>query len=628
MFKKIGGFFYHLRLRTKLIGVISTLVVASLLTIIFAASYVFRLTIQGNINDSNLKLVELLSKNVQNELSRSTEKLNLLGELAVQEVKSQSLDEMRARFFLNDPGLIYAGVSREIKNDRSFPGTFRALHNDALLEATGVSLDQLESTIKERWEQLLPVLSKEIVILNVSDLFKTGVFFLAVPFHSEGDQVVTVAWGFFKLDPLQLLFRKKNKKEVETFLVDGRGDVIAHSDEKLVLSRANLSGIKIVEAMLRIKNQNLNWRYSDERGFSLGAFQKTSLAGLGVVATVREFDAFEAIRFILRRNLYLTAFIVSLSVLIVYFFSKSISSSIITLAMATKEVEKGNFDVNVPVDSGDEVGELTRSFNSMTTGLKERERLKSTLGKFANKEIAEQAARGELKLGGERREAAVFFSDIRSFTSISEKLQPEEVVEFLNQYFTRMVRIVDEHHGNVDKFIGDAIMALWGAPSSHGNDCENSIRASIKMRTDLAEFNAERLAVGKFSLSIGMGINFGPLLSGQIGSDDHLAYTVIGDTVNLASRIEALNKPFGTDILITEEAYLKTKGTFTVEPMKKITVKGKEEPQQIYAVLGVVGDSAAPQTIDELRKRLGTHFDEKKAEHVDEEEVKFEIVEG
>ncbi|MBL8994464.1 MAG: HAMP domain-containing protein [Spirochaetia bacterium] len=626
MFQKIRSYLYHFRIRTKLITVISLLVGVALIAIIFAATYFFKRNIEGNINVNNLSISELLALNVRNELTRSTEKLNLLGDLAVQDVQAASLNEMRARFFVNDPSLIYAGVSRRIGTDRAFPGTYRALHNDAILESSGLSAGAVESIIQGRWEKLLPVLTGEAVILNVSDAFKTGVFFLALPFQQEGGRVQTIAWGFFKSDPLQKLFKKKGI--TETFLVDSRGDVIAHTDEAMVLSRANLQSLAIVEVMLRSKQDNRNLPYTEGKEKFIGSFKKIPFAGLGVVATVPTKKAFEEVDHIQRRNIYLTVLVLSIAVLIGYFFAKTLSSPIITLAGATKQVESGNFDVDVPVESGDEVGELTTSFNAMTKGLKERERLKSTLGRFVNKEIAEMAAKGELKLGGERRDAAVFFSDIRSFTAISEKLQPEEVVEFLNQYFTRMVTLVHNHHGSVDKFIGDAIMALWGVPSSHGNDCENAIRCSLEMRKNLNQFNLDREKEGKFPLKIGMGINYGPLLSGQIGSEDHISYTVIGDTVNLASRIEALNKPFGTDILITEDAYQKTKGLFTVEPMKKITVKGKAEPQQIYAVVGEVNDPSAPKTIEEVRALLGTHFDEKKASHTDEEEVKYEIVEG
>jgi adenylate cyclase len=220
----------------------------------------------------------------------------------------------------------------------------------------------------------------------------------------------------------------------------------------------------------------------------------------------------------------------------------------------------------------------------------------------------------------------VFFSDIRAFTAISEKLEPEEVVDFLNQYMTRMVNCVNATKGVVDKFIGDSIMAVWGAPVSYGNDTENAIEGALMMRRELAEFNRGRGGDKKPFIKIGCGINTGPLLVGQIGSEERMEYTVIGDTVNLASRIEQLNKPFGTDILISQESYGLIKDIYRVEPMQKIKVKGKAEPQQIYAVLGRIDDPASPKDIRELRRLLGIDVDFK-AELPAGDEVKYEILE-
>jgi adenylate cyclase len=262
----------------------------------------------------------------------------------------------------------------------------------------------------------------------------------------------------------------------------------------------------------------------------------------------------------------------------------------------------------------------------MGRGLEEREKLKETFGKFVNKEIAERVLKGEIKLGGERVKAAVFFSDIRSFTAISEKLEPEEVVEFLNQYMTRMVNCVNRTFGVVDKYIGDAIMAVWGAPVSKGNDCENAINGALMMRKELMEFNKGRGGPKKPIIKIGCGINFGPLLAGQIGSEERMEYTVIGDTVNLASRIESLNKPFGTDILVSMDVYNLVRSIYRFEPMQKIKVKGKTEPQQIYAILGRADDPASPKSLDELRKLLGIEMTGKPAGDVGEE-VKYEIIE-
>ena len=212
-----------------------------------------------------------------------------------------------------------------------------------------------------------------------------------------------------------------------------------------------------------------------------------------------------------------------------------------------------------------------------------------------------------ITLGGESKTATIFFSDIRSFTSMSENLEPFEVVEFLNEYMTRMVDCVNKTNGVVDKFIGDAVMAVWGAPVSAGSAAEdalNCVRASLMMRTSLLEFNKGRGGDKKPVIRIGCGINTGPVIAGQIGSHERMEYTVIGDTVNLASRAEGLNKPFATDILITEQTWLLIKDRVVTEKMPPVSVKGKDKPVQLYAVLGLAGAGLVPG-LAEIRKTLG-----------------------
>ena len=265
----------------------------------------------------------------------------------------------------------------------------------------------------------------------------------------------------------------------------------------------------------------------------------------------------------------------------------------------------------------------------MAKGLAERERIKSAFGKFVNKSIAELVINREVKIGGERKEVAVFFSDIRSFTQISESLEPEEVVEFLNQYITRMVSCINRTKGVVDKYIGDAIMAIWGAPVSSGDDAFNAVNAALLMRDQLIEFNSDRGTEKKPAIKIGCGIHYGPVLAGQIGSEEKMEYTVIGDTVNLASRIESLNKAFGTDILVSEETAERVKDRFRMVPMRKITVKGKSEPLQIYAVLGRLANINSPKTLDDLRRLIGTegaYSGTDTADQIIEKEVKYEIL--
>jgi adenylate cyclase len=233
--------------------------------------------------------------------------------------------------------------------------------------------------------------------------------------------------------------------------------------------------------------------------------------------------------------------------------------------------------------------------------------------RFTNLEVAMRAMRGELPLGGETKQATVLFTDIRSFTSMSEKLEPAEVVEFLNDYMTRMVTCVNKTGGVVDKFMGDAVMAHWGAVSTAGSpaaDALNAIRAALAMRIALRAFNAGRDgSVKRPRIRIGCGISSGPVVAGQIGSQERMEYTVIGDTVNLANRLEGINKPLHTDILISEETWKLVGRYLITEKMPMVRVKGKEKPVRIFAVINLRARNPAeqrrPVTLREVRILMG-----------------------
>jgi len=380
--------------------------------------------------------------------------------------------------------------------------------------------------------------------------------------------------------------------------------------------------------MMKNPNPNAQTAYRDENGAkSLGAFSRIGYSDSAVVSYVNEDVAFGMVYKIQKIIIWLTGVVLAASFLITLFFSRSLSRPIKKLTDASRQIQEGNYDIKIKSVSRDEIGELTDSFRDMAQGLVERERIKSAFGKFVNKELAELVMNNEVKIGGERKDVAVFFSDIRSFTKISEALEPEEVVEFLNQYIKRMVGCVNRTKGSVDKFIGDAIMAIWGAPLSSGDDPFNAVNASLMMREQLLEFNLDRGSVKKPVIKIGCGIHYGPVLAGQIGSDEKMEYTVIGDTVNLASRIESLNKAFGTDILISEETANRVKDRIRVIPMQKITVKGKSEPLTVYAVLGRIANPDSPKTIEELRRIIGTADPSPEEKDLNfDKEIKYEIV--
>ena len=348
---------------------------------------------------------------------------------------------------------------------------------------------------------------------------------------------------------------------------------------------------------------------------------------LFVITTIPEKAVFAVINRTTYRIILFSLAVLFIAIIIIRLFSKNITNPIADLVEASAKIEQGEFELGIEPRTKDEIGLLTSSFIQMSRGLAEREKLMVSFSKFTNKTIAQKAASGELALGGETRNATIFFSDIRSFTAMSEKMQPKEVVEFLNEYMTRMVECVNKTNGVVDKYIGDAIMAVWGAPESSGNpaqDAMNAVAAALMMRAALFNFNKSRREKGLAPVHIGCGINSGPVVAGQIGSNERMEYTVIGDAVNLASRTEALNKPFATDILITENTYNLIKSRLIVEEMPGVHVKGKTEAIKMFAVINIAGREK-PSTIEEVRRIIGTTAPDLAKVNTDDEEKKYNI---
>ncbi|MFH1239388.1 MAG: adenylate/guanylate cyclase domain-containing protein [bacterium] len=256
------------------------------------------------------------------------------------------------------------------------------------------------------------------------------------------------------------------------------------------------------------------------------------------------------------------------------------------LAYAARQIGEGNLDQEIKIKSKDEIGQLARAFKDMINGLKERDLIRNTFGKYVTKQVAEAILNGRLELGGERKKATILMSDIRGFTSMSEKLPPEEVVEFLNKYFTIMVEIIIRYEGTLDKFIGDALLAVFGAPISHDDDSRRAVLAGLEMKDALAKFNVQREKEGKLPIKIGIAIHTGEVVAGNIGSEVRMEYTVIGNTVNLASRVEKLNKQLSTMSLITESTYQEVKDMVEVREIEKVGIRGIETPVKIYELLG------------------------------------------
>lgn len=248
------------------------------------------------------------------------------------------------------------------------------------------------------------------------------------------------------------------------------------------------------------------------------------------------------------------------------------------------------------VATGDELEELAHGFNQAVAGLEERDRLKTTFGKYMTESVMSHLLSNRVQLGGDTLPVTILFSDIRGFTSISEQLDAQHLVALLNEYFTEMVDIVMDHGGVVDKYIGDAIMVVFGAPVPQPDDALRAVRAAVKMRESLARLNRRLEARGATPIRTGVGLHSGEVVAGNIGSERRMEYTVIGDAVNLASRLEGATKDLGADLVISETTYELVREQVTAEVLGTITVKGREQPVAVYAVTAVApGAESAPR---------------------------------
>lgn len=608
----------------KLIAMISFIIVGSLGGMTFLATRFFSADVETSVKFNTLERAEMISSKLEEDFASIIEKGRFIASaLEGGIVAGGSGERLQSVLFREGEGIlsvapadqkngaiIVRGISSDEKTLKRFmDGPFDA-----------------KVLVKENEAAFMRSFRMETVILNVSDKFTSPVIALSFPYIVTRPDVADRIIILFIAADRFLNVLKSNQMYVD-FVVDGQGDLLVHPDASLLSAKSNVSTLAIVRDMLTSPARLKQLRYEDESGETyLGSYKKLAIGGLGTVSTVKESLAMESVFTIQRRNILITVIIVAIAILATFLFSKTLTLPVKRLVAGTGQIRDGDFDVKIKPAAHDEIGNLTEAFAEMAKGLAERAKIKDAFGKFVNKEIAERVLRDEIKLGGERKVATIMFSDIRSFTAISENLSPEEVVEFLNDYMTRMVSCVNETHGVVDKFIGDAVMAVWGAPVSHGNDTENAVNGTLMMRKALMEFNVGRGGPKKPIIRIGCGVNTGPVLAGQIGSHERMEYTVIGDAVNLASRIEALNKPFGTDILVSENAYAVVKDIFRTEPMKAIKVKGKSEPQQIYAVIGRMDDPDSPKSLAEVRSLLGIEYRDISDIDPDEHEEKYEII--
>ena len=292
---------------------------------------------------------------------------------------------------------------------------------------------------------------------------------------------------------------------------------------------------------------------------------------------------------------------------------------------ARKVVKEDEYQKAIAVPGKDELGQLTESFNVMMEGLRQRDFIRDTFGRYVTKGVVEELLENPdgLRLGGEKREVTIMFTDLRGFTPLSENLDPENVVDILNRYFGDMSSIVDKYRGTVSEFMGDGILAFFGAPVEHGDSPSRAVTCAVEMQIAMELINRDSVKDGLPEVAMGIGINTGEVIVGNIGSEKRAKYGVVGHAINLTARIES--STIGGQILISGATYEKARDTVIIKQEQKFRLKGVEEEVVLYDVAGVASPERMmvpelQETATALPEPINVHVirmkDKKEAEFV------------
>lgn len=465
---------------------------------------------------------------------------------------------------------------------------------------------------------VVPILMTSLVITGVVSSFsaRSGMTRIAMEFLGfKADEVENYAYSQWNLLLQNNLEEEDRYIEVAQNAVGSYAESIIRSeteiilaldrDAKVAMSTADVS-LSVVEKARIYRNIHQNTE----------GWIDLSLNGVPRVAQTFYFDPFgwyvmvtessdafyrEADQIIIN-TAYVLGASIAISLLLLFLFSGYLTRPLRSVVQGMRHIiDTNDLSQRVPVEYNDEIGSLAHTFNIMSTELeraynqikefafkavlaqKNEHKVRSIFQKYVPKDVIDTIFMNpESMLVGDNRVVAILFSDIRSFTTISEGFMPDELVAALNRYFESMVDIIMSHGGVIDKYIGDAIMAFFGAPVKHEDDAYQAVIAAIEMQEALDEFNKAQESVGKPQFITGIGINYGVVTVGNIGSEKKMDYTIIGDMVNLGSRLEGLTKPYHQKIIFSESVYRKVKGQLQCRMVDKVVVKGKTKGENIY----------------------------------------------
>ena len=479
----------------------------------------------------------------------------------------------------------------------------------------------IRAPMRIRWKLILVVLPLIItplllVSLAASLAARNGITRVATDFlQFKADELANYAqsqWNLLRENGLEgnPEFVAVSKAAVESFARS-----LVRSDSELILAVESSGSVALKTAELELEPAEQAALAELAAGGRTGWLQVRlggeARVGQGLrfapfdwylLVTERRRSFYQAVRQISYQSVLILACSLAAAAALLILFIRYLTQPMAQIAEAMKQIiTAGDLTRRVELEYRDEVGELGHTFNLMTGELekahnqiksyafravvaqKKEQKIRHIFQKYVPADVIDQFfSNPEAMLVGDKRQLAVMFTDIRGFTTISEKLPPEEIVESLNAYFSPMVDVVQAHGGIVDKYIGDAIMAFFGAPVKHDNDALQAVNCGFGMLEALATFNARQSQRGKATFTVGIGVNYGEVTVGNIGSDKKMDYTVIGDMVNLASRLEGLTKYYRVPFLVSEPVYRLVASRVQCRLADRVVVKGKTESTAIY----------------------------------------------
>ena len=571
----------------KIIGVTTFVILTSMILVTKQSSEFFKKVMTQREEFSNFTEASLRGKQVDTLLDGSLDKARNLAAILLKE----SFEGLGTYKIAKDKSLVGIEIYQVVEGK---PQLYVKKVQEDFLIKNKLTPDFLDQVRQKKPFPNSSVMQKNIELQFAEVNPSLRIISIGFPLGRDAqNQVNTFAVAAYNSEMIQSLF--SNDSEREFYLIDRNGFLLAHQNEELLRQGKNLKGDSLVEKALTDATNSKQLSFKDGKGQAfIGAFVKSSFWGTVLLAQTPLSIVNEPAQAVQRKAILISGIVMSIALFAVFLFSLTLSKPIEVLAELIKEIPKGNFNISArkKVRSHDEVGDLAEAFDHMTEGLKERDKVKNLFNKFHGSSITENLLQQEVSVGGTRKEVTVFFSDIRGFTKFSEGHTPEEVVSMLNEYFGVMVGIINRHGGVVDKFIGDAIMAVWGVPAGSEHDTKNALTACLEMRSSLMTLNTSRKERGLTEIQIGMGLHAGAAISGTIGSEERMEFTVIGDTVNVTSRIESSTKHFEVDLLVSDEVFARLskpelEAIFKFDLAGDIEVKGKSLPLRLYKVLDV-----------------------------------------